>query len=1314
MSAPGVDDVQLLQEGGATQEQIGGYIADTTKMLYEGGARTDQIEEYFGSPPFDPKPITTHIDENIKQATAPATDGAQPKPITSFVDALEAGLQISVSGLMLHGKPTTTLSPDASRVQRVASQIGTLAGDIPFMSAGFFLGGGPASPVTGMAGGFALPQGMRKILVDKYDNGEATTFADFWDRLSGATVDTLKGLVVGAATGAAGKLVGAAPIVSPTAKMAAQTSAEIGTMVTVGSALEGHVPNADEFIDTALTLGFLKGTMAGSKKLMKIYQDTGVRPRDVVADAQRDPTILQDVLSRREIPRAYENLGEGKTVGADQGVNPSVKDLAKAVETPIPEDKPVERPALSSSDSEKAILSKIVQTDPVKERLTLREIYTSVVDNLDKIKWDYERAGVTKPVSEDAYALMRLTRGLAARGKHWMKFGPVDFNTYDTVGRGYEQILEPVKNDLDGFRAYMVSKRVIEKEGQGIKTGFDLEAAKQVVKDGAKKYEAVHQERLQYRAKLLDYLEGAGILNRADRATFEKANKDYVGFHRYFEDGPQSSTGGGGIKNPIKKMKGSERDIIDPIMSDIKDTFLFVSLAERNAARQTYVNGLGPAFAEKQPTKIAPVKLTEPEIRKLFDEFITFRKQTESSTSSTTKTSGASSDGAESQSKSARMMEAKLNEALLSRGYHKGEAEQIIRRVVEAKIGKTSETVEKITKEMETTTYIPEIDIRLPNSAATVFRALKTPIGKDEMAVMENGKLSVYKVDPKTAEAFEDLDRVSTSMVANAVLHAPAAMLRAGVVLRPEFQAMNLVRDAFSSFVYAGSNPINTAKGFASLITQDEVYQKWLKSGGGNATMVAIDRNYLSQELTKLNTETGLMERSWNVMKTPWHLLHAISEGAENSTRLGAIRSEMQQAKTKAQIQALGMMSRESTVDFARHGRDTQEFAKMTAFFNPSVQGIDKFMRAMKENPAATSAKAFASLTVPSLLLWWANKEDKEIGDLPAWEKIVFWHTRVPLPGGGTFIARLPKPQELGIIFATLPAMLAEEFFTDNPEAFKGFNEAMMSQFVPNMIPTAPIAVIEQFSNRSMFTGGPLVPSNLEQLLPEYHYGPYTTETAKAIGQIIGAFPGIREANTHPEHTAFSPVAKALSSPILIENYVRAWTGGLGLYVLQLADKGLREAGVVADPPKPILSLADVPVVKAFVSRYPSASVQSIQDFYTEFYAEKKFYDTAQHILRTTKDGEGLDKVVEFTEKGTGAELDGIRTTLSDQHNLINRLYGNPNIPKDEQRQLIDEIYYTMIQLAQAGNETIRQMREARKSSQNGTNMLQQPAGVAP
>jgi hypothetical protein len=60
----------------------------------------------------------------------------------------------------------------------------------------------------------------------------------------------------------------------------------------------------------------------------------------------------------------------------------------------------------------------------------------------------------------------------------FIKGGAFDFETYAVTTRGYEQILAPVKKDLDGFRAYMASKRAIELDAKGIESGFPIAEGK--------------------------------------------------------------------------------------------------------------------------------------------------------------------------------------------------------------------------------------------------------------------------------------------------------------------------------------------------------------------------------------------------------------------------------------------------------------------------------------------------------------------------------------------------------------------------------------------------------------------------------------------------------------------------------------------------------------------------------------------------------------------------------------------------------------------------------------------------------------------
>jgi len=218
--------------------------------------------------------------------------------------AIESGFQSSVSGLLYRGKKPDKLSPEQLKelpaTQRILAQGAQLAGDLPFMVPGAIIGsagGGPAAPLTALGGAFALPSGIRKVLMDKYEKGEIDSFGEFWRRTIGAADETLKGFATGVATGAAGA-VGGFP-------------AEIAAMVTVGSALEGQIPEPKDFIDAAILIGGMKMSTSVARKLRTIYADTGKTPNNIMMDISEDPFIRKELLQDKEtIPEVYQKAKE--------------------------------------------------------------------------------------------------------------------------------------------------------------------------------------------------------------------------------------------------------------------------------------------------------------------------------------------------------------------------------------------------------------------------------------------------------------------------------------------------------------------------------------------------------------------------------------------------------------------------------------------------------------------------------------------------------------------------------------------------------------------------------------------------------------------------------------------------------------------------------------------------------------------------------------------------------------------------------------------------------------------------------------------
>lgn len=186
----------------------------------------------------------------------------------------------------------------------------------------------------------------------------------------------------------------------------------------------------------------------------------------------------------------------------------------------------------------------------------------------------------------------------------------------------------------------------------------------------------------------------------------------------------------------------------------------------------------------------------------------------------------------------------------------------------------------------------------------------------------------------------------------------------------------------------------------------------------------------------------------------------------------------------------------------------------------------------------------------------------------------------------------------------------------------------------------------------------------------------------------------MRQLSLEQDKPVAGGVARALTTPILLENYLRGWSGNLGVYALQTADYGLRKAGIVPDPPRPADTLSDIPVIRAFTVRYPSGSAESIQQFYDGYEQNKRFFDS---WMARAQEGDvlAMEHIVEAGGPRIFVQLDQIKQVLGEHAKLIRDIWKNPEMGVDEKRQMIDQLYYSEIQIAQAGRQQMRMIDAA-------------------
>ena len=983
--------------------------------------------------------------------------------------------------------------------------------------------------------------------------------------------------------------------------------------------------------------------------------------------------------SARQAAAAREAEGHGKIVsevpqqapgGLFEPPEPGQEAFAWGPETgAISFAPPPPPPPLSLEEAQQSILSKLsVGQAAPKRRMTFSRLYTNVFDRLYPISEATPEALAT---SDDPYRLSRLLAGEAGKIEHFLTKGTFDFGSYEINGPSLQKVLEPVKDDLDGFRAFAAAARGLELEARGITTGLDLATMRRVAREGIGKYGQTLDDLVGYQNRVAAYLRDAGVLSRDGYGAMLEANQLYVPFQRVME---QNYAGASGTslqaRNPVQRIKGSERLIIDPIESVIRNTAAMVTMADRNEAGNALIRTLTRegeiGLGERQPIKAIQLP-PDPALDAALKTYL-------------------SEHGVEDQ------------EGLLD----------------------------------------------------LLHAAASPPETKGTISVFRDGTRYTYDVDPDLAAAWKGLDSQSAA-VAEKIMRPFASMLRAGAVLTPDFALRHTIRD----FLYAAVtsrgffSPADMARGFLGLINKDEDYWRWLQGGGANISMVSIDRRYLQDDIARLTEQSGIMTRAVNVVADPqatWldkggaiaglpfraaghyllRPLQVLTELAENASHLGAfkkalrgIEAESDTALTKQDIQDAAFTSRDVAVDAARMGAKTRAYNMITAFANITLQDSDRVVRAFVNNPAATALKIGAGISLPSALLWWASHDDPRYKELPQWEKDLFWviptdkwedvgpaaqygppnpgtpyrvqSDRLQVNNGAIF--RIPKPWGMGIIFGTGVERALEAFAAHNPDAFRHWGDSIADVSIPSFVPTGVSPILNQLTNRDTFTNRTLIPGQMEKWLPEYQYTPYTTEAAKAIGKIVGAFPGVRATSINQDSPVAGGVARALTSPILIENYVRGWTGTLGNYVLSLGDLALKKLGIEPDPPQPSRTLADIPVVKAFVARYPTATTESIQDFEDQYRANRVYYDT---WIAKAKEGDvqATQRIQSLGGPRMFMNLDGINKALQEHNKVVRDINQNTEMTPSDKRQLIDTIYYRMIELGQAGKAALTEINK--------------------
>jgi len=213
------------------------------------------------------------------------------------------------------------------------------------------------------------------------------------------------------------------------------------------------------------------------------------------------------------------------------------------------------------------------------------------------------------------YISMRLAAGSEAVVRSALEYGvPIwrdGATAIDETAGGFLDILAPLAGNADKLRAWelwMIANRAERLKGEGREKLFDsaeiAEVQAMITQRGwDTEFTDIAAKYADWKKKLLDFAEESGIINSQTRPLWE--HSDHIPFYRALEgdvSGPFSGGAIADVKQQIQRLRGSDKNIGDPLQNIFMNIASLIDASMRNhAARLSITNLDGSGLITKHP-----------------------------------------------------------------------------------------------------------------------------------------------------------------------------------------------------------------------------------------------------------------------------------------------------------------------------------------------------------------------------------------------------------------------------------------------------------------------------------------------------------------------------------------------------------------------------------------------------------------------------------------------------------------------------------------------------------------------------------------
>lgn len=474
--------------------------------------------------------------------------------------------------------------------------------------------------------------------------------------------------------------------------------------------------------------------------------------------------------------------------------------------------------------------------------------------------------------------------------------------------------------------------------------------------------------------------------------------------------------------------------------------------------------------------------------------------------------------------------------------------------------------------------------------------------GKIAAIQLKDGDVGMDVVNTLNSVGRENMDKLLEGVAAT------STVFRTAITSWPDFLLVNFIRDQFSAWLLNDTGFVPFVSGIKGVF--DEVRQKgWAKQYNiaagtmGGMNTAALHTARADRDIRALRAK-GYIANVFGDVRSGWDFpgvvkgLARISAVTETGTRLGLYKGAFNRGKreglTDYEASVEAAYTATDYIDFGLNGTKMLTTRRLIPFLNAQIQGFYKMVRTLGGDEVAqrkglafaltayfkninnlplnriekqqlrTGRKAWLkmmSLGLISAALYAVWKDDPDYEEAGEYLRTTGW----VIPMGDGRIFYLPKPFELAMIANAVERGL--EAAAGDPQAMDRFKRGVAFNLTPPTSPPALLLAFEVPNNIDTFTGREIVPSYMQALAPELQYDHTTSSLAKWMGGTFGW------------------------SPMVVDHVL----SGMGAS----AYRDLSAVLNAADPTRPSMDVTDAPLLRRFVRDVRRGSV-SAQDFWSQ------------------------------------------------------------------------------------------------------------------